>query len=217
MNRKLDAYHNYIGIGKNVEALDALMAGVEKYPSILLEAEEYHVTQEVDAIYETMLNILNDKYSLTEDMAKAIIAYDDLTYTRKLDSIVNGTPFVNPNAELRTPDADLLPEEQAMMETTSESAENDGVREEEELPLGESSDTVATEDAVNEVSEETVQDVVAGEEADELPGSEDADGQEADSVQTNTDSYDNVNSSTGSQGELIQGIKQPISLEIHGQ
>lgn len=221
MNRKLDAYHNYIGIGKGVQALDALMAGVQKYPDILLEAEEYHVTQEVDAVYETILNILNDKYSISEDMAKAIIAYDDLTYTKKLDSIVNGTVFVNPDAELRLPADDLLPEEQDMMEETQEEILTDAVQE--ELPVGgsaEGTSEVAAEGTTGMVNSEAEAQTQGQNEApDTLPDSvnNDAPTVNDDAEQTGVSADDGTYAPTGNQGELIQGIRQPISVEVHGR
>ena len=99
LNRELDSYHNYLGVNQEVYALDALMSGVRKYPDLLLEAEEYHIGQEVSAIYESILNILSDKYDISESVAKVILSYDDLTYTKKLESVVHGTPFVMPGEE----------------------------------------------------------------------------------------------------------------------
>lgn len=223
LNRKLDAYHNYMGIGKEVQALDALMSGVQKYPEILVEAEEYHVTQEVEAIYETILNILNDKYHISEQVAKVIISYDDLTYTRKLESIVNGTPFVNPEAEVWTNTEDVLPEEQAIMEDTFSDSEADAESaSEEEFPAGEATeDAVAsmTGDAAETMTE--VNDAAATDE--EITETENADGEstgteEAAEVETEAPAaVESTATSSGEQGELIQGVKQPISFEVHGQ
>ncbi len=214
LNRKLDAYHNYLAIGKEVQALDALMAGIQKYPDILLEAEEYHVTQEVDAIYETMLNIISDKYGISESMAKEIISYDDLTYTRKLESIVNGTPFEGPTAEVWSGTEDLLPEEQDIVESTvRDVAETENVSDEEELPMGESSNRISDEsvDATNE------DEVLAEEMQLPISGGEVNHAAAQDTVVVQEESSDSAATSSGSQGELIQGIRQPISVEIHGR
>ena len=214
LNRKLDAYHNYLAIDKEVQALDALMAGIQKYPDILLEAEEYHVTQEVDAIYETMLNIISDKYGISESMAKEIISYDDLTYTRKLESIVNGTPFEGPTAEVWSGTEDLLPEEQDIVESTvRDVAETENVSDEEELPMGESSNRISDEsvDATNEdeVLAEEMQLPISGGEVNDAAAQDAAVVQEGSSASAAT--------SSDSQGKLIQGIRQPISVEIHGR
>lgn len=251
LNRKLNSYHNYLSIGKEVQALDALMSGVEKYPEILLEAEEYHVTQEINAIYETILNILNDKYDMSEPVAKVIISYDDLTYTRKLESIVYRTPFVMPEEET-TSAADMLPEERLRMEenNTGTQADADNVAEDEavhvfessdeaeEFPTGntagvsdgsfaqndsessqdgnlpentaeeaESSNLAGTNTASNEVSTGATQDSSAssGESAGAVQG------RSASSEESTSGS-----STSGSQGQLIQGVKQPLDIEIRG-
>lgn len=220
LNRKLSSYHNYMSMGKEVQALDALMAGVRKYPQIYEEAEAYHVTQEVNVIYETILNILNDRYALSEAVAKVINDYeDDLLYTRKLESLVYGTPFFISEEENTTTKAtvDILPEEQSLIEETEQQGqpmeendtaqpENTGedVREEtnrisleEELP-------VSTGETDGQQEEQTGAEEPA--EAMEQPQSEPEQPQETPVPDT----------SSGSQGELIQGIRQPINVEIHG-
>lgn len=253
LNRKLNSYHNYLSIGKEVQALDALMSGVEKYPEILLEAEEYHVTQEINAIYETILNILNDKYDMSEPVAKVIISYDDLTYTRKLESIVYRTPFVMPEEET-TSAADMLPEERLRLEEnnagTQADADNDAEEtvahvfqssdEAEEFPTGntagvsdgsfaqndnessqdgnspentageaESSNLAGSNTASNEVSTGATQDNSAS--------SEEAAGAVQDSSTSNeTPTSGSSTSGSGSQGQLIQGVKQPLDIEIRG-
>lgn len=251
LNRKLNSYHNYLSIGKEVQALDALMSGVEKYPEILLEAEEYHVTQEINAIYETILNILNDKYDMSEPVAKVIISYDDLTYTRKLESIVYRTPFVMPEEET-TSAADMLPEERLRLEEnnagTQTDADNDAEEtvahvfqssdEAEEFPTGntagvsdgsfaqndnessqdgnspentagetESSNLAGTNTASNEVSTGATQDNSAS--------SEESAGAVQDSS-TSNETPTSGSSTSGSQGQLIQGVKQPLDIEIRG-
>lgn len=228
MQRKLDSYHNYLGIGKEVQALDALMSGVENYPAILIEAEEYRVVQEVNAIYETILNILNDKYSLTEALAQTIIEYDDVTYTRRLESLVNNTPFVMPQEEENVPaDTDILPEERALMEQGEElaaeeeagMAEQGNVQEEfpaeaeenggqEELPQGQSSETQESTESQSMAEEQQ-------------SGEQEAAVQEAGGQTTSSSQGEDVSTWTGesgygSQGEQIQGIRQPIGIEIHG-
>ena len=63
----------------------ALMMGIQRYPDIMLDAEEYHVTQEVNAIYETMLNILNDKYQVSHFPAYPVLAvFPDFPGFRRL-------------------------------------------------------------------------------------------------------------------------------------
>ena len=138
LDRKLDSYQNYLGIGEEVRALDSLMSGVEKYPEILAKAEEYRVTQEVNAIYEMILGVLSDKYSISEEEARTIIAYSDVLYTKRLESLVNGTPFEEPSAAAETneqPQAeqDILPEEQVIIEEDIPAEPEEVLPQEEEI------------------------------------------------------------------------------------
>ena len=246
MNRKLEAYHNYLAIGEGVRALDALMMGVQKYPDIMLDAEEYHVTQEVNAIYETMLNILNDKYGITEHMAQVIIDYDDVTYTRKLESVVNGTPFTNPYAEERT-STDVLPEEQDFFTDTADTPDNVlGGREEEagnpenqEIPQEQDTqgnettdaqqdgsvsdtagdypvDTTGDTSVLPENTLEVTDTMVSQEEpaAEENPAGTD-NGTDGNAVDFSGMSGTDSNSGGNSQGQMIQGIRQPLDVQIH--
>lgn len=196
MDRKLKSYHNYMGIGKEVQALDALMAGVEKYPDILLHAEEYHVEAEVNAIYETILNILSDKYDISEAAAKVIIDYDDLTYTRKLESVVNGTPFEFAQ-ETETTVTDVLPEEQAI------------IQREESVTTQEADEAEEEAVAVSEESAEPIEE----EPTEELSAESEPEENEETTFEENQPMED---SASASQGEMIQGIKQPIAVEIYG-
>ena len=232
MNRKLDAYHNYLAIGEDVRALDALMMGVQKYPDILLDAEEYHVTQEVDAVYETILNILNDKYELTETMAKIIIDYDDVTYTRKLEAVVNGTLFLDPYAEDRT-SSDVLPEEQDFFVDTPGNVLGGNTETVENTTGDVSADTAL----LDSEPEEAPADAAVENPAVDVPDTTSVLGQDtepevtyipeepaaADSSVPNTDSNTDgsvyipsgSNSGSGSQGQMIQGVRQPLDVQIH--
>ena len=207
LNRKLSSYHNYMSMGKELEALDALMSGVEMYSDIITEAEEYNATQEVDAVYATILNILSDKYSLSEEVAKVIIGYDDLTYTRKLESIIYKTPFLLPEEEDEQEQeaesstmaaADILPEEQDIIEENALPAETS----ERQVALEVEPENV-TNDISQEQSEEALQDESAQNTEDFVPGSS-----SVEAPVQNTES-------TGSQGQLIQGVRQPVDIKIN--
>ncbi len=238
ITRKLDAYHNYLAIGEEVRALDALMMGVQKYPDTLLKAEEFHVTQEVNAVYETMLNILNDKYGISENEAGVIIAYDDVTYTRRLESAVNGTPFADPNAEVQV-SADVLPEEQDFYESTpenvlgadtdsgediSQDVQADVPEEDQGETSGEEGTSESTEGQTRE-AEGIEADNVLGENMDsessyipEEPAPEEnsADSYTPAPEETTPAGGENADTSSGSQGKMIQGVRQPLDVQIHG-
>ncbi len=228
MKRKLDSYHNYLGMGKEIQALDALMSGVEHYPEILAKAEEYRVTQEVNAIYESILSILNDKYTLAEPVAQTIIAYDDVTYTKRLESIVYNTPFIMPEEkteeEEAVPTEDILPEEQEMMEEEQlpDAMEQDLPQDtlademttpEEEMPQGED---VSQQEPEGDGTEPSVEEPSAAEDPYVNDSVADSPVQEGNTSQGEDVSTWTGNSGFGSQGEQIQGLQQPINIEIHG-
>ncbi len=218
LDRKLDSYQNYLGIGEEVRALDSLMSGVEKYPEILAKAEEYRVTQEVNAIYEMILGVLSDKYSISEEEARTIIAYSDVLYTKRLESLVNGTPFEEPSVaeeinEQPQAEQDILPEEQAIIEEDIPAEPEEVLPQEEEILQEEQPENIEPDGSLPQEGsspeeqelpeEEAVPDVnVPVQEGSPSPGED---------VSSWTG-----NSGFGSQGEQIQGIKQPIGVEIHG-
>lgn len=92
MQRKLDSYQNHMKLGQNVEALNALITGLQTYDTINQEAESYSVLAEVDSIKDEILAILESNYGLNEEEAKALLQDDDkVSYTLALDRIANGT------------------------------------------------------------------------------------------------------------------------------
>lgn len=92
MQRKLDSYQNHMKLGQNVEALNALITGLQTYDTINQEAESYGVLAEVDSIKDEILAILESNYGLNEEEAKALLQDDDkVSYTLTLDRIANGT------------------------------------------------------------------------------------------------------------------------------
>lgn len=93
IDRKLQSYQNYKKLGMEEQALDALLAGVEMYPDVLRQAESYGVVPQVDYTYSQIKDALAT-YGLSEDDAKEINAYESkVKYTKRIDSIVHGTPF----------------------------------------------------------------------------------------------------------------------------
>ena len=92
MQRKLDSYQNHMKLGQNVEALNALITGLQTYDTINQEAESYGVLAEVDSIKDEILAILESNYGLNEEEARALLQDDDkVSYTLALDRIANGT------------------------------------------------------------------------------------------------------------------------------
>ena len=88
---RYDSYQNNLKMGRNIEALDALLQGIVTYDNINADAEKYGVSAEVDAIKANILNTLQAKYGLDETAARELINIDDsLSYTLALDGIVSG-------------------------------------------------------------------------------------------------------------------------------
>ncbi len=122
LERKLKSYENNLALNKELEAVDALIQGISCYQS-LQGIDEYDVRNEVDAIYQQICNILENKYGITYEEAIEINTYDNETYTRIVDAIVNGTEFVMPGEEIDEAEEseeellpqDVLPEEEEII------------------------------------------------------------------------------------------------------
>ena len=116
MNRKLASCDNYVNLDMRLEALNALITGVERYQQILPEAESYNVVAEVNDIYSQILERLSANFGLSEGDAWDILSSeDDETYTRRLQAVIDGESYAAEEAEEPvTPD--ILPEEEEIIE-----------------------------------------------------------------------------------------------------
>jgi len=93
VQRKLDSYYNFMQMNNEVEALNSLLEGVAEYRKQEAVASEWGVQGQILAIYQTICEKLQE-YGLTEADVDEILGYESkVTYTKRLDSIVNGTPF----------------------------------------------------------------------------------------------------------------------------
>lgn len=91
VQRRYDSYQTYMKMGREVEALDALLRGLTAYDGANADAEKYGVRAEVDAVKADILNTLAEKYGLDETEARAIIANQDaLSYTMALNDAIAG-------------------------------------------------------------------------------------------------------------------------------
>lgn len=124
LQRRLDSYNLNKKIGQEAEALDALLQGIMKYEE-LLAGKTYGAEEELQALYQQILEHLNQDYGISEEEARKINSYDSETYSRKILSVVNGEDFSMPgmedDGEGKDVDAaklqDILPEEEDMMQT----------------------------------------------------------------------------------------------------
>ncbi len=133
MERKLNSYENYERMNMPLEALDALISGVDLYRNILPKADEYHVTNEVNDIYGQILEKLS-AYGISEADALDIIASgDNVTYSQRLESIIYGDGVSTESVD--EPTQDVLPEEEEIinrLEQLEESGNTDETEEQQE-------------------------------------------------------------------------------------
>ena len=92
MQRYYDEYADYSSVvGKEPEALNALIKGVGRYDEIYKEAKETgdpKVEEEVSNTYNDIVTALQDDYHLTDDLAKQLYAVEDpIEYTIRLQWI----------------------------------------------------------------------------------------------------------------------------------
>ena len=121
----LSEYKMFAEEGQEVEALDSLIQTVEDYPKLYEYAVQWNAGTEVQECYGDILNILSEKYGLTEEQALEIAGESsDLEYTKKVVAIVEGRPFGSWNEPVPTqqPESgeesaslqDVLPEEDGL-------------------------------------------------------------------------------------------------------
>ena len=107
VQRKIDGYNNYMNMGKETEALNQLIEGVIRYKEIYADAEAYKVTDEVNALYQTICDALQNKYGITAQEAEELYMMEDkLEYTLKLESIINGTEYSAPESAEEEPETE---------------------------------------------------------------------------------------------------------------
>ena len=94
VQRKWDSYLNFRQMGMGVESLNALFEGVRVYRNMTARAESYGILSRITPIFENIYSELKS-YGLSDADIEEILAYESkVSYTKRLESIVNGTPFV---------------------------------------------------------------------------------------------------------------------------
>ncbi len=118
LQRKLASYQNNKKLEREVEALDALLLGVEKYHE-LENVDEIGVRSEVDELYNQICGILLNNYGLSQENALEMLSYDEFEYTRAIYNLIEGKGFseteeVTMQEEPQVPQ-DVLPEEEEII------------------------------------------------------------------------------------------------------
>lgn len=114
LQRRLDSYHYNKKLGKEAEALNSLLLGVDGYEE-LTAGETYGTLDELASVYQNILNCLVTDYGVSEDAAAEINAYDSEAYTQKIYALINGTDVTQESSEGTEPEftepLDILPDE----------------------------------------------------------------------------------------------------------
>ncbi len=140
---KLRSYENYNKLGMQMEALNALIEGVERCQLFRMEAQQYGIADEVDSVYAQILAQLSGNYGVSEaDALDILSSSNDLTYSEKLYGIINGTGIEEPDVEQPKVKEDILPEEEEIIERIDNP---DGLETDSAETAGSESDVLATE------------------------------------------------------------------------
>jgi len=92
VQRRIDVYEKYMREDNELYALDSLMQAVAGYDEMYAKAQTYGAANEVAALYNLILKILEDNYGLTQDVARAIaLCESNVDYTRYLTALTEGS------------------------------------------------------------------------------------------------------------------------------
>ncbi|HBA47168.1 MAG TPA: hypothetical protein DCZ91_05095 [Lachnospiraceae bacterium] len=120
--------------GNEAKALDSLIQSVHEYPSLFVYAIRWDAQNEVNEVYLNILDILRDKYGVTEEQAQKIGAMkSDIEYTRAVMALVGDAGY---GQESTLEEAPVQPGSQDSPEGAAE-AQPDELPEEAEMEPGE--------------------------------------------------------------------------------
>ena len=85
----LREYEVFVNEGSELEALDSLLQAVHDYPSLLNYATEYNVQDEVTVAFQEILNVLSQKYGLSQEEAQEIADIsNNVEYTQRVMTVL---------------------------------------------------------------------------------------------------------------------------------
>lgn len=85
----LREYEVFVNEGSELEALDSLLQAVHDYPSLLTYATEYNAQDEVTVAFREILNVLSQKYGLSQEEAQEIADIsNDVEYTQRVMTVL---------------------------------------------------------------------------------------------------------------------------------
>lgn len=78
-------YEVFVNEGSELEALDSLLQAVRDYPTLLNYAAEWNAQDEVSSAFQDILNVLSQKYQLSQEEAQQIADIsDNVGYTKNV-------------------------------------------------------------------------------------------------------------------------------------
>lgn len=125
VQRRLESYENNMLLGRELEAVDSLVQGINRY-DILMSEGAYGAEAELLAIYQQICNILEQNYGLTPEQVRELNYFKSDEYTAFLDKLIKGEAQTmgqqdttqdaagEPGGSDNLP-ADMLPEEAEMI------------------------------------------------------------------------------------------------------
>ena len=85
----LREYEVFVNEGSELEALDSLLQAVHDYPSLLNYATEYNAQDEVTVAFQEILNVLSQKYGLSQEEAQEIADIsNNVEYTQRVMTVL---------------------------------------------------------------------------------------------------------------------------------
>jgi len=112
-------YEIFAQEGAEAEALDSLIQTVDDYTTLYEFAQEWNASSEVAVLYQNVIQILSEKYNLTETQAKEIAATpDDVTYTKKILALIAGEAYGSWDIP-KAPDVQEIPGNQKPQQSVS--------------------------------------------------------------------------------------------------
>ena len=106
-------YEYLVSQGSELQALDSLIQSVHDYQDLFQYAFQWDAGVEVNAIYNDILDVLNEKYGITEVQAQEIGALkSDIDYTRAVIRLLGDAGYGEENVsdEELPPAGDVSPE-----------------------------------------------------------------------------------------------------------
>ncbi len=100
VKKELNSFYNFKKINMELEALNSIIKGLDRYERYYANAKELEVDKELNALKKEIVSILQENYSLSEkDTIKLIAIQDDKLYTEQLNNIVAKIKAFNEDAK----------------------------------------------------------------------------------------------------------------------